>query len=103
MAESFRLLSSSKWTDFSEDKRLHLMIIFTRAVFLVGVCLVVAGGSLEGQYHQPSLVAQGTKLLKAGYVAAVLNIALLAAFIIFFFSVKATLSTSSVRVSLHFC
>ncbi|THC94048.1 hypothetical protein EYZ11_006457 [Aspergillus tanneri] len=54
--------------DFQGDKKIRNAFIFLRVLFITGIALVIAGGSLEGNYWDPHDVSLGFKLTKAGYI-----------------------------------
>ena len=85
--------------DFKEVVWLRYLVISTRALFLLGVCLLVAGGSLEGQYKKRAMATAGLKLVKAGYVVIAIIFAILLGFQAYFWLMKRALSSSSLTVS----
>lgn len=75
------------------------MVFATRALFLLGVILLVAGGTLEGQYQNPGLAKIGPRLVKAGYIVLVIIFAILLAFQTYFWFMRKRLCSSSITVS----
>ena len=78
---------------------LRSLVMCTRGLFLTGICLLVAGASLEGQYTKMDLSKIGLRLVKAGYVVLAIIFGLLLAFQVFFWIRREQLSKGSKTVS----
>lgn len=68
-------------------------------LFGVGVALVVAGGSLEGQYNNPNLSSFGLKLVKAGYIPVLVIFVIVIGFETYFWSHLTDLADGGLSVS----
>ena len=55
----YSLIDASIATYFHGFPTLRILVIFCRALFGVGVALLVAGSSLEGQYTNPDRASIG--------------------------------------------
>ena len=84
---------------FHNDILLPKVVILSRMIFLASVALLVTGGVYTGQYHDPKSVSLGVKLVRAGYIVAVVLIAYLITFQGFLWSLKRSLDQSSKKVS----
>ncbi|KAL1965849.1 hypothetical protein VTN77DRAFT_5170 [Rasamsonia byssochlamydoides] len=85
-------------TDFQHDSSLRYGLILSRILFLVGLALLIAGGSLEGNYKNPTDVTTGLKLIRAGYIIIAVFVGCLLAFQVVFWWNVGRLSLSSLTI-----
>lgn len=96
---SCSLIDASIATYFHDFPTLRILVIFCRVLFSIGVALLVAGSSLEGQYTNPDRTSNGLKLVKAGYVVVLVIFATLIAFKAYFWTKAAEIGRSGKLVS----
>ncbi|GIJ90923.1 hypothetical protein Asppvi_009888 [Aspergillus pseudoviridinutans] len=54
--------------EFKDNKTLNMPMRISRLLFIVGIVLIIAGGSLTGNYDDVDSVNTGRTLSKAGYI-----------------------------------
>ncbi|RHZ59261.1 uncharacterized protein CDV56_106529 [Aspergillus thermomutatus] len=81
--------------DFKSNKSLRLPMSVSRILFVVGIALVIAGGSLTGNYTDADSVRTGHTLTKAGYIVVAVFMACLVLFQGYFWRQYASLSRAS--------
>ncbi|KAJ8096444.1 hypothetical protein POJ06DRAFT_287461, partial [Lipomyces tetrasporus] len=83
--------------DFTDNRAIHYGIAFSRVLFLVGIVLLIAGESLEGD-NIPSDVLTGLHLAEAGYIFVAVFAGWLFAVQALFWTRLSKLSRTSIRV-----
>ncbi|KAK9242880.1 hypothetical protein V1506DRAFT_524189 [Lipomyces tetrasporus] len=83
--------------DFTDNRAIHYGIAFSRVLFLVGIVLLIAGESLEGN-NIPSDVLTGLHLAEAGYIVVAVFAGWLFAVQALFWTRLSKLSRTSTRV-----
>lgn len=86
-------------SDFQDSSSQRSIIIICRALFSIGVALLVAGSCLAGQYTTPNLPSIGVKLVKAGYIVVTVIFAALLGFEAYFWVNRTKLGSSGLLVS----
>lgn len=90
---------SRQAADFQHNSSIRYGLILSRVLFFVGIALLIAGGSLEGNYNNESSVMTGLKLVRAGYIIIAVFVGCLLAFQVYFWRRAARLSLTSMTVS----
>lgn len=73
--------------------------MITRLLFSVAAALLVAGGSLDGNYKSSNLTSIGQKLVKAGYLVFAGILGILIIFHVYLWARKVWLNRTSMIVS----
>lgn len=97
----FNKFKCSTFIDFHYNKILAKTMICSRLLFLAGVAVLIAGGSLQGSDDLDDQKT-GTKLVRIGYCIVTVFVGFLLALQIFFWSRKSQLNRTSLMVRLSF-
>jgi hypothetical protein len=85
--------------DFESNQVVHKLIKLTRFAFAIAAALLVAGGSLVGNYKSNSLPSTGLKLVRAGYILFGVILAVIVDFQFYLWYYTSRLSPNSLIVS----
>ncbi|GAE00158.1 conserved hypothetical protein [Paecilomyces variotii No. 5] len=84
--------------DFERKHLVHRLVISIRIMFAVAIALLVAGGSLVGNYKSPSSVSRGLSLAKAGNVVLIVILAALIVLQIYTWQQKNSVSRATMTI-----
>ncbi|KKK19518.1 hypothetical protein ARAM_003495 [Aspergillus rambellii] len=84
--------------DFQSNKSLNLPMILSRILFLIGIALVISGGSVMGNTTEANSLTTGRALTKDGYIVVAIFMAVLIVFQGYFWTQYSRLSRPSVTI-----